>query len=380
MKVQRLTAKDYDEMIELLNSVFTRKNGRIMDFEREMPKMCVRDDEHMGRHIGIFDNDSLVACMGIYPFDTRVGDKALRFATTGNIAVHPDHEGKGYMGMMMDEAMRELERLDVDVARLGGLRSRYNRYGFEACGQNYSFSFTDKNRLRRFAEYDTDITFSKIDRDDAEYIAFAAELYNKNAICVRRNEENAYLSMTMWCNIPYVALKNGEPIGYLCAGGSLCVIAEVFARDTVAFCEMICAWQRETSKNLVLTLYAYQTDLVRIFSAVSESSSISSPSHFKIRNWTDMIDAFMKLRASCSNMQSGELYIEISGYGRLRLYADRDKVGCERTNHSPEITLDELSAARYIFGPYPPIFTADGPTIASAWFPLPLSWNGQDRV
>ena len=161
MKVQRLTAKDYDEMIELLNSVFTRKNGRIMDFEREMPKMCVRDDEHMGRHIGIFDNDSLVACMGIYPFDTRVGDKALRFATTGNIAVHPDHEGKGYMGMMMDEAMRELERLDVDVARLGGLRSRYNRYGFEACGQNYSFSFTDKNRLRRFAEYDTDITFSK---------------------------------------------------------------------------------------------------------------------------------------------------------------------------------------------------------------------------
>ena len=98
MDIQRLNATHYDELLSLLGYVFGKKNGREMDFEKEMPKMCVRDDEHMGRHIGIFDGDRLVACMGIYPFDVIVAGEKLLFATTGNIAVHPDHEGRGYMG------------------------------------------------------------------------------------------------------------------------------------------------------------------------------------------------------------------------------------------------------------------------------------------
>ena len=186
--------------------------------------------------------------------------------------------------------------------------------------------------------------------------------------------------MSMWRNIPYVAIKNGSPIGYLCVNDSQNKIAEAFARDTASFCEMICAWQKKISKDVRLPLYACQTELVRIFSKVSESSSISSPCHFKICNWLNTLDAFMKLKASYFNMESGELCIEIAGCGKFRLYSNGRDAGCERTDACPEVTLDELAAARYVFGPYPPIYTADGPTTASAWFPLPLSWNGQDRV
>ena len=66
-----------------------------MDFLRDIPKMWVRDDAHMGKHIGIFEGDRLVAAMGIYPFDALVGGVPLRFATTGNIAVHPMLRGAG---------------------------------------------------------------------------------------------------------------------------------------------------------------------------------------------------------------------------------------------------------------------------------------------
>ena len=380
MKVERLGAKHYDEIINLLNAVFSRKNGREMDFEKDMPKMCVRDEEHMSKHMGIFEDGKLVACMGVYPFDTIVAGKSLKFATTGNIAVHWDNEGKGYMGAMVEFAMQELERLDVDVARLGGLRSRYNRYGFEACGQNYTFTFTSKNRERKFPDFKNDVIFKVVTSDDKDILAFCASVYNKNAISVPRNEENVYSCLTMWRNTPYVALNNDSPIGYLSVNAAGNEIAELCAVDTAAFADVLCGWQARVGVNLTFDLQMHFINEIKLFSSVCEWSSIHSTSHFKIRNWASVLDAFMNLKASYSEMMPGDLYIEIEDYGTVHLFSDGKNAGCKLTDHKPDIKLSRLEATRYIFGPYPPIYTSCAPAVAQAWFPLPLSWNGQDRV
>lgn len=380
MKIERLNAAHYDEIISLLNEVFTRKNGRKMDFEREMPKMCVRDDEHMGCHIGIFEDGRLVACMGIYPFDVTVAGQKLRFATTGNVAVHWDYEGRGYMGKMLDAAMDELVRIDADAARLGGLRSRYNRYGFEACGANYYFTFTEKNRLRKFPDLGGGITFTEIRADDADALEFTAALYNQNAICVPRNAKNAYSCLTMWQNAPYLATRHGKPIGYVCSDASKKSIAEMDAVDTLALSEIVCAWQETVGANIYFYRMAHQIESVRVFTKCCEGTSIASPSHFKICKWERVIDAFIKLKATYSSLVEGELCIEIEGYGRLLIYSIGKDVGCKRCDREPDVKLDALTAARYLFGPHPPVCTADAPALAEAWLPLPLSWNGQDRV
>lgn len=380
MEIKRLNATHYDALITLLNEVFSKKNGRKMDFEKEIPKMCVRDDLHMGRHIGIFEGGRLCAAMGIYLFETVVAGQSLRFSTTGNIAVHPDCEGRGYMDTMMKAAMEELERCGVDVARLGGLRSRYNRYGYESCGQNYSFTFTQKNRERKFPAFKSDVTFTEIKKQDEEALSFAASLYNQNAIAVPRTPESAYLSMTTWQNAPYLATRNGTPIGYVCANAAGNVIAELSALDTAALADVVCAWQARVGANICFTLPAYSIEAVRLFSAVCESSSIQVPSHFKIRRWDKTVDAFMKLKASYCPLPSGELFLGIEGFGTLRLFVNEAGCGCESVEGEAELTLDPLAAARYLFGPYPPIATAEASPAAQAFLPLPLSWNGQDRV
>lgn len=380
MKVQRLGVEHYDQIIGLLNAVFSRKNNRQMDFEKEMPKMCIRDDEHMSRHFGIFDCGRLVAVMGVYPFDTVVFGQKLKFATAGNIAVHWEYEGKGYMSAMMVEAMKELERLNIDAVRLGGVRSRYNRYGFESCGQNYNFTFTEKNRLNKFPDFKDDITFKKIEKTDTSVLSFATEQYNQNQIIVPRYIDSVYLSLTMWQNIPYVALKNGAPIGYLSVNNGGDYIAEIIALDTVLLGDIICAWQKRTNKNINFSLGAHQIDNVRLFSAVCESSFISCSSHFKIRNWVNVITAFLKLKASYCSLPIGELNIGILDYGTVRIFVTGNETGCELTDNIPDVNLDNLSATRYIFGPYPPVCTAETTPFSCGILPLPLSWNGQDRV
>ena len=380
MKIQRLNATHYDALLSLLNTVFSVKNGREMNFEEELPAMCVRDDAHMERQFGIFEDGTLVAAMGVYPFDVVVAGEVLRFATTGNIAVKRECEGKGYMSALMEYAMKELDRLGIDVARLGGLRSRYNRYGFESAGQNYSFTFTEKNRLRGFPLFAENVTFEKIGADDEQALAFAASLYNKNGLAKTRTAANAYPSMTAWRCTPYVAVKNGERIGYLCAKPNEAGITELCGTDTNAVGDIVCAWQARVGAPIYFYRQMHEIADVRLFSRVCENVSVSAPSHFKIRSWAKTIDAFLKLKASYLSLLHGELRIKIEGAGTFLLFVDENGVGCRPTSEAPDVTLDVLSATRYIFGALPSVCTADAPSLAQAWFPLPLSWNPQDRI
>ena len=380
MSVQRLGKENYDEIIGLMNYVFGLKNGREMDFERDLPKMCVRDDEHMRKHFGIFEDGKLVACLGVYPFETVVAGEKMLFATMGNVVTHPDYEGKGYMTKLLERGSQELHGLNVDVARLGGLRSRYNRYGFESCGQLYGFTFTAKERERKFPDFKDDIAFSVIEKTDEAALNFAAQLYNANEIAVTRDLKNAYATMTAWRNVPYIATRGGKAIGYLCVGATGAGVAEAFGEDAQAKTDMLCAWQKKCETNINFSLQPHEIEMVKTFSAICGSYYIGSPSHFYIRNWEKVVGAFMRLKASYCSLPKGKLCIRIENYGTIKLYVDENGAGCEKTDETPKITLDRLSAARYIFGPFSPVYTGGTGLLAQAWLPLPLSWNGQDRV
>ena len=66
MEIKRLKKENYDELISLLNLVFTKQNKCEMDFEKELPNMCIRDEEHMRKHVGLFVDNKLVSVVGVY--------------------------------------------------------------------------------------------------------------------------------------------------------------------------------------------------------------------------------------------------------------------------------------------------------------------------
>lgn len=380
MQIERLQARDYDELIALLNDVFTRQNGMQMDFERDLPKMCVRDDLHVGRHFGIREDGKLVAAIGVYPFETVVAGEKLLFSTMGNIVTHWDYEGRGYMSALIGRGLQELEDLQVDASRLSGLRRRYNRSGFESCGQIYRFTFRKGGAFAPGGFGEEGVEFSPVTPDNSEALDFCANLYNQNAIAVPRTAENFLLTATAWRNQVFLACKNGTPIGYLCTvpeGGD---VAEHFAVNADADLAMLCAWQKKTDLPLTFAVQPHQTEALRKYSALCDGMQMASPSHFKICRWERVTGAFLRLKGQITDLPRGELLVGVEGYGTLRLFVTEQEVGCERTQLPAEVVLSPLEAARYLFGPLPPEMTAPANALARAWLPLPLSWNGQDRV
>ena len=384
MEIKWLTSEHYDQLLELLNYTFGNKYKRPMDFIATQPKMWVRDDEHMGCHIGAFDDGRLCAVVGVYPLHTVIDGTPFLFATTGNVATHPDYEGRGLFNTLFTEAVRRVEQMDVDVSRLGGARQRYGRFGYEGCGTEIIFSFEEKNRIRCFGNAGEDLSFSPIGEADTEALAFCRELRMRETIYVERSPKNnyrdVYLSLRSKQNRPFLVSRNGMPVGYLTATESKKELGELGAPDTQTLRDIICGWQRLCGQTVTFSLPPYQTEAVRLFCKTAESFRTTYPTRFRIRNWQKLTDVLLRLAAKTRPLLDGQFILGIEGYGNIRLTVRDGNTSCEKSDEDADLTLDALAAARLLFGPCPPETVADLPPVPGSWLPLPLGWCALDAI
>lgn len=386
MELVRLNGQDYEEWLQVLNAVFSRKNNRPMDFQKELPKMCVPDDRHMGKHLAVKEDGKIVSVVGIYPIPVAVGGEELLFSTVGNVATLPEYEGRGYMQLLLEKAMEELENIGADASRLGGVRQRYNRFGYESCGTEYLFAVNTHCRQHCMAPTTPQITFREVSCDDTQALAQINAMYDASPIRVLRAKEDGlsgvYATLTAWQNTPYLAvLENGTAVGYLSVSADGCSVAEIRADNLELLKAVVFRWQERVGKDIYITFPPLETEAVRYFSRVASGMSFSPPCHFKFLRYDRVVNALMKLkRETVPGLPVGERVIGIAGFGNLRLYAGEDTAGCEKTEESAALTLEPLQANRILFGPLSFDAQLAYDPFLSAWLPLPLSWNTLDRV
>ena len=385
-EIKRLSAGDMENLAAMLNISFTG-DSHSRHFEDGLPKMWVADDEYMSHNIALIEDGEIAAVTGMYPYEVSIAGKLLRFATVGNIAVLPQHRGKGYMQLLVETAMHDLQEQNIDVSRLGGLRSRYEIYGYEPAGTNYTVLLTERNAKEAEArEGSKAITFVKVESTDTEFLTFIRELYEQNLIHVKRgSDRDLYATLCAWSHIPYVAVCDGQPIGYLCATKDGTAIAEHKGITPEENAAMLYQWVLQSSADYVrFAVYPWDHALCSVLSRVCEALTAEAATHFKVLNWERMVEAVLTLKASVLPIPDGRLLLGIIDYGTLEMVKEGDTVRVTRCADTADITLDKLTATRFLFGMLPPQLVAalpeDKSRLITAWFPLPMSWNGQDRV
>ena len=382
MEIRRLKKENYDELISLLNLVFSKQNNCIMDFEKELPNMCIRDDVHMRKHVGLFVNDKLVSVVGVYPLPTRVLDSEINFCTVGNVATHPEYEGRGYMNILLSKAMEIVKEEKYDACRLGGDRARYLRFGFELCGRNYSYYITQKNvKKSLLSDYGKNTRITEILPNDEKCLTFARKIYHQNKVSTLREDNGTmYRVMTAWKNIPYLVFKNDEPIGCFTLSPDKKTVSESYALNRDSYLDMVVAISNYLSDDFSITLFEHDIDLLRVMSKCAEYMSIQIPSNFNMVNFEKVIDAYIKLKASYTSLADGCITIFIKEYGKIKIFANENGCGCVKYDGKCDFELSKPDATRFIFGMQPPVTVVEPNLFAKANFPLPLSWNTQNRV
>lgn len=381
-EIVRLTSADYEQAVDFLDLVFSQAK-KPHHFEKMLPRLAMPDA--MTHHFALKRDGRIRAMLGVYPLETTIDGERFLFSTTGNVATHWRETGKGYMSALLDRAMTELHEIGADASRLGGHRQRYNRYGFEMAGTSISMNLTAHNvQGAAFAPLD----FRPVAREDTETLALIRALHMRSAMAVDRgNDDSLYRVLTAWEAQPFAAFdEENRFAGYLAAaqgGGSL---AELKAETPELAERMLLSWLKAHPENgLSLTLPPWETETTARLSRHCQTLSLNPASQFKIISWARLINALGRVRSRMRALTDGECVVDIPDEVRFILRVKGGAFSCDETALPADLTLDHLTATRLLFGPLPPeavlpdLGGKSGAMLASL-LPLPLSWNGQDRV
>jgi len=256
------------------------------------------------------------------------------------------------------------------------------RFGFELCGGNYSYYITPKNTKKSLlGDYGQNTSVTEILPNDENSLTFAREVYHQNKVSVLRNDNDVmYRVVTAWKNTPYLVTKNDEPIGYFALASDKKEVSEAYAINKESYLDTVVAISNYLNDGFSITLPQHDIDLIREINKCAEYMSIQIPSNFNVVSFERVVDAYIKLKASYTCLVPGSVAISIKDYGKIKIFANENDCGCVKFDGECDFELSKPDATRFIFGMHPPVSVTQPNLFAKANFPLPLSWNTQNRV
>ena len=377
--VVQLTLNDFEEAIDLINYVFSQAHDP-HDFERRLPKLYRPTEELMRCVYGIRLRGRLVAVAGAYPIAWQIGATTLRVSGIGGVATHPRHRGSGLMSAVLSHCVAEARTAGSHLSWLDGLRRRYRHFGYERCGTELGFRLA----ARDFAAAGIDaggLRFRRLREGDA-LLAEAQRLHARQEVHWQRSLAEFLTICTSWNAELYAALDRDEFAGYLVASRDPNRVVELVAADAADAPRLAAGWCAARRRPIAVAASPWQTLATRSLGGLADQSELRCCGNWQVFDWSALLGAVLGERARGGMLPDGEVALEITGTGRLRLWVDGTAGGCAETGDPPEAVLDPVTAMRVLFGPLPAHLAGSAPLPATleSWCPLPLHIPAADRV
>lgn len=371
------------ELLELLNKSFDfiKEEDK---FETLIPKLY-KDKYHPAKNNIILDvGGENRAAVGTYYNTLSIGETKLSVAGIGNVAVLPEHRGKGYMQFCMALALDEFKQNMVDIARLGGARQRYEHFSFEPSGIQYAFNYTTDNVKRTLGnQRKTILTAKEIKETDTDIIKIITDTYNSRFFKMERTEDTQFDILRTWKSYPYAAMYGDECVGWFVTDKDFEYLHELGYVKAEHIEEILLLVLETGGKSSVqITVPPFDTELCRYLGMNCEHYNVGHSEQFSVLNYERVIKAFLELKASYTKLCDGEIVMFIEGEKlpeQIKITVRDNKVSVEETDEKPDIAMGHLEAMRLIGSIYSERRN-ELPANIQSWFPLPFFSYSLDNV
>lgn len=372
MEVTRLKSADCKELAAFLDKVFTEQNGVQMDFLNTFPRIFRENDENMSWYYAVKENGKIIGTAASHPLFYRVGDEVLKISGGGNVAVSPEHRGRGIMQALLHRINEDLG--EFDLACLHGDRKRYRTFGFERCGTEYLCYFTAS--MLSIEGCRADVTLADL-REHPACVAPAMAVGKAQISGYERSAADFITALSSRGQAPLAVLREGTVIGYAAVDRDA-YIGEIALADPADFGSLLAAiLARFGSKGTIaLRLPAYEHGLVRQMLRLCSRWQIIQPANFQIRNFAKVVRVFLKAKGLYRPLTDGVLTLDTELFGKWKIACEKGEVTVEAFDGTAEIFLPGYRVYDFLFGPNDPFLAHDVPAekaaLAANWLPLPL--------
>ncbi len=366
----------YDDFMDFINYVFGF-NGNEQDFKKLLPKLYNPDCNPCYNNYIVTENGKLKAAIGAFDSILAVGGEELHCRGIGNVAVHPYSRSKGYMIDCMNMAIDDMIKDGVDCSILGGIRQRYNWFGYEYCGQEFEMSISSTNLRHCFKDVPfVELEIRDVKSGDSELINKMYTLHSKRPMRTVRSREKFFDICSSWRAPVRAVLKCGEFIGYFVGG-----LGELTLVDNNDFDDVV----RNYVKNygeVTIHLPMWDTDLIDRAERICGHENIGHCDMFSVYNYKRVIGALLKFKASREELVDAEFTILIHGKARderLKISVKDNVTSVEDYYGDCTLEIGHREAATLFFGLRLPYLKKLSPA-ARAILPLPLYVESADHV
>ena len=365
------TPADRAEIVDFANYVFSQAHEP-HDFKTLLPKAYGDHLPELGaKHFLAKQEGRIRALVADRPLALRVGGEVLRVGCVGTVSVHPYSRGEGHMKRLMAMMTEDAQAQGYDLLMLGGIRQRYNYFGFEQAGWAYRYSIGEPAVRHSLGGVDvSDIAFSELTEDDPAAVDFACALAAKQPVGGERPRERFLDIMHSWHSRCRLIRIGGEMAGYVMDEGT-----ELALTDEDALPRVIKAlFQADGLDHMSLTCGPHQTRRIEILEGICSSRSIGSVEMINVLNWPRVLETLMKLRASFMPLEDGAFTVAIDDAPAITIRVTGGVPTAAAEGLAPDLSLTHLEAQRRLFG-------LEAFALGSAyknWFPLPFFVTGAD--
>jgi len=129
----RLTEKDRDSLLQVVNSVFRDPKKPSSRMEDEYVNLFHPDNLH--NFLAILDGNRIVADVGVIYESLFINGAKLKTAEIGSVATLPEYRGKGLATQLVETAFKNAREENADIMLISGGRNLYQRIGCAPCGK-----------------------------------------------------------------------------------------------------------------------------------------------------------------------------------------------------------------------------------------------------
>jgi predicted acetyltransferase len=327
------------------------------------------------RTLAGFDGETMVCTAGAFTFDLAVPGGRLPAAGVTYVGVAPTHRRQGLMSAMMCHQLADVHDRGEPLAVLWASESViYGRFGYGVATHRQSIEVDRVDaRLRADAPHDDTVSLHRTSAKDLHAAVRAVDdgaaprpgSFRRNdgwieTVTIDTEDRRSGYS-PLEC---VVARRGGEPVGYLAYRTKSGSVRPYNLWDGDA--SVLEQQALSPAVNAMLTRYMLSLDLVRRVRWWNQPPDTALP-HLLTdprQARTTVTDALHLRVIDVAAALAGRRYltpldlvIELSdralpdNAGRWRLQADLDKASCERTDATPDISMDiEALGTAYLGG------------------------------
>lgn len=364
VRITKGRPEDHMDIVDFIGMVFRE------DFLVTESKLYLDRPELAEKHHLVFEDDRIKAVVGNFPISLNVAGRKLPCYGIGSVAVHPYTRGKGYMKLLMNNALKEAEQEGAALMMLGGKRQRYEYFGFTKCGTVYSFTL-DQNVRRHLKHIPSDEVELLPLSDHKEYLRDCIRLWETQPLYADRKAEDLCDILQTCDSTGYLILMRGEFLGFCsihCSGG----VNELTLTDYSYSANVLMKLCEKIGQSFTVKVFPHQRKLIRTLNMIAQGHSLSPDPSFNVLDYPRVIEAFLTLKGMNEPLIDGRLVIEVAEKGRYAVEVKDGAVSVTETSDKPQISLDHIRMMVRLFSPFGQIGEEGLTPEMRYWLPIPL--------